>query len=600
MRRACRGCTAGSANPLPGRAPPGSGESFSILVAGDAIRQLQFGGVLLSGEEVRLDFAVEPARTTMSLPDGETMEMAGVPGSSFSMGSDRYQDEQPVHDVFVDPFFIGVYEVTVDQYGGCVSDGACDEPAQGEGCNWAVGGKKDHPINCISWHDASRYCRWAGMRLPSEAEWEKTARGVEGRVYPWGNEPPGGAGNCDRAIMMMAGRGLGCGYEGTGPVGTRRDGMSPYRVMDMAGNVWEWTADWYDRTYYNSSPERNPVNSLRSGFRSLRGNSWFYVDPDPDMRAANRYRFKPVRWYPYIGMRCVSSNLDFADAQMSSGEAAALEAGDRFTTWSRRNAAAQIAEGDTIPKQQSTNEAEMIRIPAGEFTMGNDRGQSNERPSRTVFVDPFEIDAHEVTVAAYAQCVDGGACSEPYSDSKAYKLEFESNYLTWGKTGRESYPVNATSWYQADQYCRWAGKRLPTEAEWEKAARGTDGRTYPWGEEEPSCDRIVMDDGGDGCGQETPWSVGSKPSGKSPYGVADMAGNVWEWTNDWYSRTYYADGPSRNPANLEPGDSLKVLRGGSLADQNPHIHRAANRLAYDPAQRYDYTIGFRCARDMTD
>ena len=254
------------------------------------------------------------------------------------------------------------------------------------------------------------------------------------------------------------------------------------------------------------------------------------------------------------------------------------------------------AEGDTIPT--TLVDAEMVHVPVGEFVMGFDRGEGDERPQRTVFVSDYYIDKYEVTVAHYRACVEAGACMQPYSGSAAYRLAFEDYYTNWDKAGREHYPVNAVSWYQANSYCRWAGKRLPTEAEWEKGARGTAGGQYPWGDEEPDCDRIVMDDGGDGCGQESTWRVGSKPAGASPYGVMDMAGNVWEWIADWYARDFYSRGASTDPFNADPGEEgLKILRGGSLADQNPHIHRTSNRLGYDPAQGFDYTIGFRCARD---
>jgi formylglycine-generating enzyme required for sulfatase activity/outer membrane protein assembly factor BamB len=213
-----------------------------------------------------------------------------------------------------------------------------------------------------------------------------------------------------------------------------------------------------------------------------------------------------------------------------------------------------------------------------------------------VDLSAYYLDRSEVTVAQYRACVEGGGCTPPHYGSRTYRLEYEGRFTNWDQPGREDHPVNAVNWAQADQYCRWAGKRLPTEAEWEKAAGG-DGRRYPWGDEEASCDRMVMDDGGDGCGQDSTWPVGAKPAGASPYGVMDLAGNVWEWVADWYDRDYYSRGPLADPLNADPGsEGLKILRGGSLADQNPHIHTVSNRLAYDPKQGYDYTVGFRCAR----
>ena len=222
--------------------------------------------------------------------------------------------------------------------------------------------------------------------------------------------------------------------------------------------------------------------------------------------------------------------------------------------------------------------------------------EGDERPRRPVYLSAYYLDKYEVSVAQYRACVETGQCTRPYSGGAAYRLPFEGGYTNWDKPDRDHHPVNAVNWNQADQFCRWAGKRLPTEAEWEKAGGG-DGRVYPWGDEQPSCERAVIDDGGDGCGQDSTWPVGTKPAGASPYGVMDLAGNVWEWVDDWYERAYYQRAPALDPRNTDPGaEGLKVLRGGSLADQNTHIYALSNRLAYDPWQGFDYTIGFRCAR----
>ena len=223
-------------------------------------------------------------------------------------------DAAPPHRLYLPAYYIDRYEVTVADYRVCVERGACSEPYAGplayrldfeaRYTNWDKPDRDHYPVNAVTWYQAETYCGWAGKRLPTEAEWEKAARGTDQRRYPWGDEAPDKGPECTRAIMMWAGLGFGCGHDGSAPTGTLPEGASPYGAMDMVGNVWEWVADWYDPDYYAQSPDTMPHNAEASGYRALRGNSWYYVDPIPDLRAANRFRFKPLRWVPYVGARC--------------------------------------------------------------------------------------------------------------------------------------------------------------------------------------------------------------------------------------------------------------------------------------------------------
>ena len=195
-----------------------------------------------------------------------------------------------------------------------------------------------------------------------------------------------------------------------------------------------------------------------------------------------------------------------------------------------------------------------VSIPGGTFSMGT--GTGDEGPAHQVYVEGFQMAKTEVTVEQYKACVDAGACTAPGMDG----------YCNWGAAGKENHPVNCVDWSQAKAFAEWAGGRLPSEGEWEYAARsaGKD-REYPWGNEDATCKRAVISDGGDGCGKDSTWPVCSKPQGNSEQGLCDLAGNVWEWVQDWYHDSYNG-APTDGVAWESPTGSVRVLRGGSWYD----------------------------------
>ncbi len=246
---------------------------------------------------------------------------------------------------------------------------------------------------------------------------------------------------------------------------------------------------------------------------------------------------------------------------------------------------------------------DMILIPAGSFTMGADGvGEEDERPSHKVELSAYYIDRHEVLRGDYLKCVDAGKCKRPKGFGKRFS--------------EPDRPVVGIDWFDATNYCEFVGKRLPTEAEWEKAARGTDGRTYPWGNEEPTKDR--------GCfawNEGRPCKPGSYPAGDSPYGVADMAGGVWEWLADVYDASYYPRSDAKDPkggtceealaffrklrkegrqgftgSNPIPTECERVLRGGAWNYPMKGL-RSSNRVHHGPDWRIK-VAGVRCAASL--
>jgi len=221
--------------------------------------------------------------------------------------------------------------------------------------------------------------------------------------------------------------------------------------------------------------------------------------------------------------------------------------------------------------------------------MGCDTGNSaescnpDELPLHPVTLDVYLIDKVEVTNARYQACVNAGGCT-PLQESNS-----STRHSYYGNPSYADYPVIKVNWNQAVAFCAWADKRLPTEAEWEKAAHGTDGRIYAWGNAAPG-GTLANYNGNEG--DTTP--VGSYARGASPYGVMDMAGNVWEWTADWYDGEYYSRSPTGNPTGPAAGED-RVLRGGSWDDDSGYA-RAAFRGNRDPDDWYNEYVGFRCAR----
>ena len=226
-----------------------------------------------------------------------------------------------------------------------------------------------------------------------------------------------------------------------------------------------------------------------------------------------------------------------------------------------------------------------VLVRGGSFAMGSRSGASDARPVHRVSVGTFRLSKSEVTVGQYRSCVKSGRCSSPNS----------GKYCNWGRRGRSSHPVNCVDWSQARAFCSWAGGRLPSEAEWEYAARsGGKGWKYPWGDAAATCSRAVMDDGGNGCGKDRTWPVCSKTSGNTTHGLCDMAGNVWEWVEDCWHGSYSGAPVDGSAWTSNCSDASRVLRGGSWPDTAGNL-RAALRVSYAPGNRDD-DLGFRCAR----
>ncbi|MBU1878969.1 MAG: SUMF1/EgtB/PvdO family nonheme iron enzyme [Chloroflexi bacterium] len=489
------------------------------------------------------------------------------------------------------PFYLARYEISLDEYDRFCEDTGVHKPSDS---GW---GRGQRPVIGVDWYDAVAYCNWLsekegltpcysgkgrltqcdfsanGYRLPTEAEWEYAARGgSQSRGYPYagGDDPD--------AVAWYADNSGGT----TQPVGQKQP--NELGLYDMSGNAYEWCWDWYGDGYYAASPASDPAGPPPTNVNTPRG-------PNKSRRSS--------AW---------REGVEFLSVAFRSFDYASYAGENGF----------RLARTALAPTTQTrpADEAVMVYVPAGEFTMGSSYEQSkyalalcreyskvnsvictaasfdNEKPAHAVALDGYWIDRTEVTNGQYQRCVAAGACTPPVETGSYTR---ESYY---GDPAYDNYPVVWVTQQQAADYCVWAGAQLPTEAQWEYAARGPESLLFPWGNTFDGT-RLNICDAGCTAGPNNPRvndgypdtaPVGSFPTGVSWCGALDLGGNVREWVGDWFG--YYAAGRQVNPTGPATGTS-RVPRGGCWLDR-PDDARSANRGENDT----DYTrhkVGFRCA-----
>jgi formylglycine-generating enzyme required for sulfatase activity len=258
-------------------------------------------------------------RSTKIVP-GDNSVMVFIPAGEFFMGSDPdapyfWGAEAPEHPIYLDAFWINRTEVTNAMYSECVGDGVCPSPEQNYSRTHEAYYNNpefaNYPVVYVTYDGVQAYCKWIGARLPTEAEWEKAARGTDGRLYPWGNgELASNLANfcdigCPNQNQEEIESDFNDGYQDVAPVGSFPDGSSPYGVLDMAGNVLEWIADWYSHQYYGKSPYKNPTGPENGDRHPVRGGSWY--SGRAGLRTAARASLRPENSYDTLGFRCAMS-----------------------------------------------------------------------------------------------------------------------------------------------------------------------------------------------------------------------------------------------------------------------------------------------------
>jgi len=491
---------------------------------------------------------------------GKTVQIAA---GNFTAGStdSSHGRADPVHKVTLSTFSIDKYEVSVEEYDKCVKSGICSKPQGVEyGCNYPNAKRRAHPMNCVTWNEAQTFCDWRGMRLPTEAEWEYAARGAKSSVYPWGDTPP----TCKTAAMTYSSndpKSPSCGGN-TSVIGSHGDGKSPFGVHDLAGNVEEWIWDEYGYYKPNVSEMTEPGGPINGTDHVVKGGAYDLAGAKV-FAAARRISAEPGARHVWLGFRCAKGPAPKATPAYFNE--------------------VPIVEPIKIEKPKTPT----ISIPGGTFMMGRD-GDASGSPAHSVTLSSYQLDTYEVTVADYRLCMDDKKCVSPQYDSKQ-----SCNY---DLTGHGLHPINCVKHRDAASYCSWMGKRLPTEAEWEFAARGPAGRLYPWGNGEPSCSLTTFTGAsGVACnvenGKPVSMALGQIPAGVGYFGNFDLAGNVGEFVSDYFApyQAVAVTDPKGAPSGLK-----RVLRGGSFKTSGVN---AISRQVVDDNWFGD-AGGFRCAKSL--
>ncbi len=547
------------------------------------------------------------------------LTMATIPVGCYDMGdafNEGNPNELPMHEVCISGFEMDVHEVTNSEYAECVNDGVCpahlvsgsatrasyyDNPAY-----------DDFPVIMIEWSSAHTYCSWAGKRLPTEAEWEYAARGgLSSKRYPWGDTISGSNANYHES---------GDPWEGdTSPV--EYYAPNGYGLYDMAGNVWEWIIDLYYEDFYTISILNNPFGPVCvfgwcTDDRLSRGGS--FSNWPNDLRVARRGDPSVIAspfWFLSAGFRCARpgdcTDIDHDGyGNPASNDCIYPELDCDDTNANIFPGAPELCDGidNQCPGDVGygmVDEGElcgMAIIPAGCFDMGNPYSEwfPDQLPLHEVCISAFQMDIHEITNAEYAECVVDGGCTEPSNMSSGLWDGHRPSY--YGDPAYEDFPVIYVNWFQVNDYCTWAGKRLPTEAEWEYAARGglahqryvtgdsIDCSMASYGRYDSSSD--CFDFGG--LDNNTHHVQYYAPNG---YGLYDMDGNVVEWTNDWYGDDYYSVSPMNDPSG-PPSGTRRVLRGGSWLNDDVIDSMIISSRGHfrSPDEPGIYSVGGRCAR----
>jgi len=494
--------------------------------------------------------------------------------------SDR---EKPAHAVTLSSFKMLETEVTESQYSAVMGE----NPS----CNYNTVGGPNNPVECVTWIQAKEFCEAIGGRLPTEAEWEYAARGGTTTRYYCGDSA-----SCLGGIEWYSSNSEAKKNDVKGKT------ANAYGMYDMLGNVKEWTADWYDEGYYSVSPSDDPLGPASGSDRVIRGG--FFISGDADLRVSYRGYFDPSYSNDRVGLRCARSEQaascgdGFCDTDETCdacpGDCACTACGEEcvqgactFAACDGRECGPDGCGGSCGSCEEGllcigggceVNQSGLkwISIPGGTFQMGCSPGDEGcadrENPAHAVTLSPFEMLETEVTESQYSAVMG------------------ENPSCNYNAGGGPNNPVECVTWFQAKEFCETIDGRLPTEAEWEYAARGGTTTKYYCGDDVGCVPGIAW-----WYNPNSDWKKQNvKGKAANAFGLYDMLGSVWEWTADWLDIGYYSVSPSANPPGPASGFA-RVSRGGGFLSLDDTL-RVSARNQKDPSANDDNT-GIRCARD---